>query len=150
MLRFYWIPVVASRAFLFSPPDDSRSTMKQDRFSLCLNNWLLTRTQLSITDSMDTVKISQRFACANEIEVGLCAWLAVRCAPTLLPFPLSFKTLSRFSKASRLLVLYPWGEASIWEGREYRDFDRYRLFLSFASLGTEVRLGQRPTLYIII
>ena len=25
-----------------------------------------TRTQLSITDSMDTVKISQRFACANE------------------------------------------------------------------------------------
>ena len=37
-----------------------------DRFSFCLNNCLLTHTQLSITDSMDTVKISQRFACANE------------------------------------------------------------------------------------
>ena len=47
------------------------------------------------------------------IEVGLCAWLDLLCAPTLLPFSLSFKTLRRFSKASRLLVLYPWGEASI-------------------------------------
>ena len=37
-----------------------------DRFSLCLNKCLLTHTQRSITDSMDTVKISQRFACANE------------------------------------------------------------------------------------
>ena len=48
-----------------------------------------------------------------EIEVGLCARLGVQCAPTLLPFPLSFKTLHRCSKASRLLVLYPWSEASI-------------------------------------
>ena len=54
-------------AFLFLPPDDSRSTIKQDRFSRCLNNCLLMHTQLSIIDSaMDTVKVSQRFACANE------------------------------------------------------------------------------------
>ena len=55
-----------------------------------------------------------------------------------------------FSKASRLLVLYPYGEASIWKGWEYRDFNRYMLLLSFASLATKGRLGQRPTLYIII
>ena len=30
----------------------------------------------------------------------------------------------------------------------FRDFDRNRLLLSFASLVTKVRLGQRPTLYI--
>ena len=52
----------------FLPSDDSRSTMKQDRFSLCLNNCLLMRTQLSIADSIDTVKISKRFACANELN----------------------------------------------------------------------------------
>ena len=81
------------------------------------------------------------------IEVALCAWLGVRCAPSLLPFALSFKTLCRFSKASRHLVLYPWGEASIWKGREYRDFDRYSLLLSGcppksgpASLGSPVNL----------
>ena len=110
MLRFYWTPVVASRAFLLSPPDDSRSTMKQDRFSLCLNNCLLTRTQLSITDSMDTVKISQRFACANEqskwpfceIEVGLCAWLGVRCAGPHPP-PLSLE----FHKRSAIFLRLP-------------------------------------------
>ena len=28
--------------------------------------FVVTRTQLSITDSMDSVKISQGFACANE------------------------------------------------------------------------------------
>ena len=33
------------------------------------------------------------------------------------------------------------GEASIWEGREYQDFDWYRLFLSFASLVTKVKIG---------
>ena len=85
-----------------------------------------------------------------EIEVGLYAWLSVRCAPTFLPFPLSFKTLRHFPKASSLLVLYPLGEASIRKGREYRDFDQYRLLLSFAALVTTVKLGQWPTLYIII
>ena len=76
------------------------------------------------------------------------AWCLM--CPTLFPFPLSFKTLRHFSKASRLLVLYPWGEASIWERWEYRDFDRYRLLLSYAFLVTKVRLSQMLTLYIIV
>ena len=83
---------------------------------------------------MDTVKISNRFACVNEqskwhfgkLKYGYALGLVydVPPSPFPLPFPLSFKTLRRFSKASRLLVLYPWGEASIWEGREYQNFDR--------------------------
>ena len=67
-------------------------------------------TQLSITDSMDTVKISQRFACANEqskwpfceIEVGLCAWLGVRCAGPHPP-PLSLE----FHKRSAIFLRLP-------------------------------------------
>ena len=97
----------------FLPSNDSRSTMKQDRFSLCLNNRLLMLTQLSITDSMDSVKIFKRVCLCQrikqmtfwEIGVGLCAWLSVRCAPTLFPFLLSFKTLRRFSKASSAFTL---------------------------------------------
>ena len=148
MLRFYWTPVIASKAFLFLPPDDSRSTMKPDRFSLCLKNCLLTRTQLSITDSMDTHLRSHRGLLvptnkANDISRAMhLAW----CTICLHPPPLS----PEFSKVSRLLVLYPWDEASIWKVREYRDFHQYRLLLSFASLVTKARLGQRPTLYIII
>ena len=70
-------------------------------------------TQLSITDSMDSVKIFKRVCLCQrikqmtfwEIGVGLCAWLSVRCAPTLFPFLLSFKTLRRFSKASSAFTL---------------------------------------------
>ena len=39
-----------------------RSTTKQDR----LNNSLLVHCHKSITDTIDTVKIAKRFACANE------------------------------------------------------------------------------------
>ena len=39
-----------------------RSTMKQDR----LNNCLLMHCCKSITDTLETVKIAKRFACANE------------------------------------------------------------------------------------
>ena len=41
-----------------------RSTMKQDR----LTNCLLLNCNQSITDTLDTVKIAKRFACANELH----------------------------------------------------------------------------------
>ena len=43
-----------------------RSTMKQDR----LNNCLIIHCNKSITDTLDTVKIAKRFACANELRKG--------------------------------------------------------------------------------
>ena len=53
----------------FLSSDYSRSTMKQDCFSLCLTTaYLCIPGQLSIADSLDTVKISKRFACANELS----------------------------------------------------------------------------------
>ena len=50
----------------FLSSNDSRSTMKQDCFSLCLTTAYL--FQLATADSLDTVKISKRFACANELS----------------------------------------------------------------------------------
>ena len=55
------MPVVASRAHVFYPPT-TRSTMKQDCFSLWKIAYFCIPGQLSIADSMDTVKISKRFA----------------------------------------------------------------------------------------
>ena len=53
----------------FLSSDDTRSTMKQDCCSLCLTTaYLCIPGQLSIADSLDTVKISKRFACANELS----------------------------------------------------------------------------------
>ena len=43
-----------------------RSTMKQDR----LNNCLLMHCHKPITDTLETVKIAKRFACANELRKG--------------------------------------------------------------------------------
>ena len=40
--------------------------MKQDR----LNNCLLMHCHKSITDTLVTVKIAKRFACANELRKG--------------------------------------------------------------------------------
>ena len=115
--------------FLLS--NDSRSTMKQDRFSLSLNNCLLMRTQLSITDSMDTVKISKRFACSNELskwnfgklEQGYPLGLVYDVPPPYSPFPW---VSNRSAAFLRLPVHLPWVEASIWNGWRYRDFGRYR------------------------
>ena len=53
------------------------------------------RTQLLITDSMDTVKISQRFACANEhsklhfgkLKNGYALGLVYNVPPPSSPFP---------------------------------------------------------------
>ena len=52
----------------FLPSDDNylRGTMKQDR----LNNCRLMHCHKSITDTLDTVKIAKRFACANEQRKG--------------------------------------------------------------------------------
>ena len=61
------MPVVASRAHVFYPPT-TRSTMKQDCFSLWKIAYFCIPGQLSIADSMDTVKISKRFAWANELS----------------------------------------------------------------------------------
>ena len=74
----------------FLPSNDSRSTMKQDRFKI-----------------FKRVCLCQRIKQMTfwETGVGLCAWLSVRCAPTLFPFLLSFKTLRRFSKASSAFTL---------------------------------------------
>ena len=43
-----------------------RSTMKQE----LLNNCLLMYCQKSITDTLDTVKIAKKVACANELRKG--------------------------------------------------------------------------------
>ena len=43
-----------------------RSTMMQDR----LNSCLLMHCHKSITDTLDTVKIAKRFACANKLRKG--------------------------------------------------------------------------------
>ena len=69
-----------------------RSTMKQDR----LNNCLLMHCHKSITDTLATMKIAKRFACANEqrkghlkkkIWVGVWVWLSERWLPRLTPPP---------------------------------------------------------------
>ena len=58
------------RAHIFCPQTTQelylRSTMKQDR----LNNCLLMRCHKSITDTLATMKIAKRFACANEQRKG--------------------------------------------------------------------------------
>ena len=58
------------RAHIFCPQTTQelylRSTMKQDR----LNNCLLMHCHKSITDTLATMKIAKRFACANEQRKG--------------------------------------------------------------------------------
>ena len=44
-----------------------RSTMKQDRLNNCL---LMHIVKKLITDTLDTVKIAKRFACANKLRKG--------------------------------------------------------------------------------
>ena len=81
MLRFYWTPVVASRAHVFYPP-----TTQEARWSRIVLAFVWTTAylcipgQLLIANSMDTVKISKRFACAKELskwhfwEIGVGLW----------------------------------------------------------------------------
>ena len=73
LFRLYLtLPVVTSeRTFsaLRRLKDYLRSTM-QDR----LNNCLLIYRHKSITDTLDTVKIAKRFACANEPRKGHLIW----------------------------------------------------------------------------
>ena len=72
LLRMYLTLPVASATSerTFSAPrrlkNYLRSTMKQDR----LNNCLLMHCHRSITDTLNTVKIEKRFACANEQRKG--------------------------------------------------------------------------------
>ena len=107
-----------------------RSTMKQDR----LNNCLLMHCHKSITDTLATMKIAKRFACANEqrkghlkkkIWVGVWVWLSERWLP-LLPPP---------APDSDIQLLNNWGQLCTWRhggnfgGQEQKHF---------SSLGTEL------------
>ena len=69
MLRFYWTPVVASRAHVFYPPTTQKAPWSRIVLAFVWTTaYLCIPGQLSIADSMDTVKISKRFACANKLS----------------------------------------------------------------------------------
>ena len=71
MLRFYWTPVVASRVHVFDfyPPTTQEAPWSRIVLAFVWTTaYLYIPGQLSIVDSMDTVKISKRFACANELS----------------------------------------------------------------------------------
>ena len=81
MLRFYWTPVVASRVHVFYPPTTQEAPWSRIVLAFVWTTaYLCIPGQLSIADSMDTVKISKRFACANELskwhfwETGVGLW----------------------------------------------------------------------------
>ena len=124
MLWFHWKPFVASRAYVFYSPTTQEAPWSRIILAFVSTTaYLCIPGQLSITDSMDTVKISKRVCLCQrikqmtfwEIGVGLCAWLSVRCASTLFPFLLSFKTLRRLSKAASAFTL-GWGSLMLWAG----------------------------------
>ena len=69
MLRSYWTPVVASRAHVFYPLMTQEALWTRIVLAFVWTTaYLCIPGQLSIADSMDTVKISKRFACANELS----------------------------------------------------------------------------------
>ena len=69
MLRFKWIPVVTSRAYFFYPPTTQKAPWSRIVLAFVWTTaYLCIPGQLSIGDSMDTVKISKRFACANKLS----------------------------------------------------------------------------------
>ena len=69
MLRFYWTPVVASRAHVFYPLTTQEAPWSRIILAFVWTTaYLCIPGQLLIADSLDTVKISKRFASANKLS----------------------------------------------------------------------------------
>ena len=69
MLRFKWTPDVTTRAYFFYPLTTQEAPWSSTVLAFVWTTaYLCVPGQLSIGDSMDTVKISKRFACANKLS----------------------------------------------------------------------------------